>query len=246
MVVVNLGTGINLSTGDFLIQMLRVNTRHVHPAVELVMAPPHLYLDHFRHLTSGYKIKVAGQNLHWNGTINGEVTAEMIADFATYVVIGDNTRRGELEDDESINSKIKAAVAAGLSPIICVGDDLPAHEPLFVLEHELPVLLAGVDLPETAVIVYNPAFMMTAEGANDVAIMIRGFIEKMYGQDLAQKVRILYGGTLMPGHARYYVEGSKHWDNNIDGLYLSGENAVESGTILSTVQAVHFCIQPYR
>ena len=154
---------------------------------------------------------VGAQNLHWapNGAYTGEVSAEMLADLdVKYVIIGHSERRTLFgESDLIVNKKMHAALAAGLRPILCVGEDWDQRQlgvTLELIAYQLKAALAGVS-PEDmrrVVIAYEPIWAIgtgntaTPEQAGEVCSAIRGMLRKLYGARIARSTTIQYGGSV--------------------------------------------------
>lgn len=178
------------------------------------------------------RIKIAGQNCHWesSGAYTGEISVEMLKDAGCdYVIIGHSERRQYFsETDEMINKKAKAILAGGLLPIICCGETLEQRESGVTDQHiasQIRAALAGLSNEEVAksVIAYEPIWAIgtgktaTNEIAEDVCGYIRGVVAELYGQDVAEKVRIQYGGSVKPATLKALLE-----QPNIDGALVGG------------------------
>ena len=151
--------------------------------------------------------------MHWEkeGAFTGETSADMLlAVGCTHVIIGHSERRQYFaETDESVNKKMKAAFQHGLTPIVCVGETLQEREDgstLKVVERQVKVGAAGLTPEQSAklVIAYEPVWAIgtgktaTPEQAQEVHAMIRKMLGGLYGEATAQKIRILYGGSVKP------------------------------------------------
>lgn len=181
-----------------------------HPQVETVVCVPFVSLPAVADALAGVKIGVGAQNMHWaaSGAYTGEVSAAMLKGLADYVIIGHSERRQYFgETDESVNKKIKAALATGLIPIVCVGEDLAQNEAGLtesLVSAQVRAAFAGIT-PEQAcgvVIAYEPIWAIgtgrtaTTEVANRICgLVVRGTVAELYGEDVAQQVRIQYGGS---------------------------------------------------
>jgi triosephosphate isomerase len=200
--------------------------------VEKVFCPSYLAITTVADLLKGTEIGVGAQNLHWEtkGAYTGEVTGEMIAEFAEFVIIGHSERRAMFgETDETVNKKVHAALAAGLKPIVCVGetyDENQAGETGSVVTRQVKALFEGVSKEDAAgfVIAYEPVWAigtgLAAEpvGANNVIRdYIRQPIAELYDETVAQQVRVQYGGSVKPGNAVEYFS-----QPDIDGALVGG------------------------
>jgi triosephosphate isomerase (TIM) len=178
--------------------------------VETVVCPPFVCLPAVADALAGVKIGVGAQNMHWaeNGAYTGEVSAAMLNGLAGYVIIGHSERRQYFaETDESVNKKIVAALAHGLVPIVCVGEDLAQNEAgvteTFV-SGQVRAAFAGIsaDQARGVVVAYEPIWAIgtgrtaTKEVANHVCgAVVRATLVELYGEAVAQAIRIQYGGS---------------------------------------------------
>ena len=178
--------------------------------VETVVCVPFVALPGVADALRGVKIGVGAQNMHWadSGAYTGEVSAPMLKGLADYVIIGHSERREYFaETDESVNKKIKAALAHDLTPIACVGERLDQNErgetDVFV-SGQVRAAFAGLT-PEQAqqvVVAYEPIWAIgtgktaTSAVANRICgIVVRGTLADLYGEPVAQAIRIQYGGS---------------------------------------------------
>jgi triosephosphate isomerase (TIM) len=201
--------------------------------VEKVLCPPFVYLQIASEAVKGTSLKVGAQNMHWEekGAFTGEVSASMVQDFATHVIIGHSERRLYFaETDESVNKKLRAAIAHGLIPIVCVGETEEERLGLLteeVLRRQVQGALFEVELPPTAVIAYEPVWAIgtgnaaTAQDANEAIGLIRSEIALSQGDEVAQAVRILYGGSVSPGNIAEFVAQPE-----VDGGLVGGASLV--------------------
>jgi triosephosphate isomerase len=181
-----------------------------YPQVETVVCAPYVALPAVAGALKGAPIGVGAQNCHWadSGAYTGEVSAVMLKGLAGYVIIGHSERRQYFaETDEGVSKKIKAALAHGLVPIVCVGEDLAQNEAGITepwVSGQVWAAFAGLSAEQAAgvVIAYEPIWAIgtgktaTAEVANRVCgQVVRGAIDELYGQAVAQAIRIQYGGS---------------------------------------------------
>jgi len=180
---------------------------------EVVVCPPYVDLFAVAPLLKGTNIKLGAQSIHWaaKGAFTGEVSADMLKAFGvSYAIIGHSERRQYFgETDESVNARAKAAIAAGITPIVCVGESLAQREANetdgFVSAQTVAALK---DIPaadaEKLVVAYEPIWAIgtgrtaTSEQANETIGVIRAAIAGVYGKETAAKVRIQYGGSMNP------------------------------------------------
>ncbi|PKO21251.1 MAG: triose-phosphate isomerase [Chloroflexi bacterium HGW-Chloroflexi-1] len=178
--------------------------------VETVVCPPFVALPAVADALRGVKIGVGAQNVHWaeSGAYTGEVAPAMLVGLAEYVIIGHSERRQYFaETDESVNKKIKAALAHGLKPIVCVGENLAqneAGETEALVRGQVRAAFAGLTAEQARgmVIAYEPIWAIgtgrtaTSEVANRVCgLVVRGTIAELYGEAVAGAIRIQYGGS---------------------------------------------------
>lgn len=178
--------------------------------VEKVLCPPFLYLPLVAGACAGSSLQVGAQNMHWEekGAFTGEVSPAMVKGVAGYVIIGHSERRQYFcETDETVNKKLRAAIAAGLTPIVCVGETGPqrlAGETEDVLRRQVHGAFEGAQAPHSTVIAYEPVWAIgtgvaaTANDAQKAIAFIRAELSLIVGGGIASQVRILYGGSVTP------------------------------------------------
>lgn len=200
--------------------------------VERVIAPTFLALPAVAAALEDSPIKLAAQDAHWeaNGAYTSQVSAAMLRPYVDYVIIGHSECRQYLnESDENVNRKAKAVLAAGLRPIIAVGESLAqyeADETLPFVRSQVQAALDGIapaDLGKV-VIAYEPIWAIgTGRSASgDLADKIiksalRDTVAALYGDDIAQGLRIQYGGSVKPGNMEEFMA-----QPNIDGALVGG------------------------
>lgn len=200
--------------------------------VDLLVCPPAVYLLAVADKLGDSSIALGAQNMYHeeNGAYTGEISAAMLQDVgATYVILGHSERRHILgETDEAVNKKAKAALAAGLTPIVCVGELLEQREAgatRQVIEEQFSGSLAGLSDEQVAasVIAYEPVWAIgtgkvaTPEQAEEVHADLRKLAADRYNQATADRVRILYGGSVKPDNA-----GELLSQENVDGALVGG------------------------
>ena len=178
--------------------------------VEIVVCVPFVALQSVTDALTGANIGVGAQNMHWadKGAYTGEISALMLKGLADYVIIGHSERREYFNDtDILINKKVHIAVAHGFTPIVCVGENLEQNERGETeswIDVQVRAAFAGISAAqaEKLVVAYEPVWAIgtgktaTPEVANRVCgIVIRGTLADMYGEAVAQKIRIQYGGS---------------------------------------------------
>jgi triosephosphate isomerase len=201
-------------------------------AAEIVVCPSFLAVPDTSRLAAGTVIGVGAQDLYWkeSGAYTGEVAPNMVAEFCTYVIIGHSERREYFgETDESVNLKIKAAFAHGLTPIVCVGETLALRQENKTetwVSGQVKAALEGLTAEQVAslIIAYEPIWAIgtglaaTAEDAEHVCgAVVRATVAKMCGDAVAQAVRIQYGGSVKPDNTAELMA-----QPNIDGALIGG------------------------
>jgi len=199
---------------------------------EIVLAPPAVYLAQLHAELKGSNVSASAQTMdsHKEGAFTGETSPAMLVDMGVkYAVIGHSERRQYFgETDETVNAKLKAAIAFGLVPIVCVGELLAEREAgktTEVLRRQVSVALANVSAAEAAtlVIAYEPVWAIgtgktaTPEIAEDAHKVIRTEIATALGVGVAEATRILYGGSVKPDNVTTLMACA-----NIDGALVGG------------------------
>ena len=183
--------------------------------VERVLCPTFTCLSSVYELVKDTNIGLGAQNLHWeaSGAYTGEISASMVKEFCDFVIIGHSERRQYFgETDETVNKKVKAAQAAQLLPIVCVGETLAENEAgktKEVVTRQLRGGLTGIEIadPAKVVIAYEPVWAIgtgraaTSQDAQNVCKLIRDELEAMFGKANADAMRILYGGSVTGANA---------------------------------------------
>jgi len=200
--------------------------------VEVAVAPPFTALYAIRKELEGSSIHLAAQNLYWEekGAFTGEVSPLMLKEVGChYVIIGHSERRQFFgETDETVNRRIRAALAQGLKVIFCIGETLKEREEgktFSVIERQLEGGLKGLGDQEMTnmVIAYEPVWAIgtgktaTPEQAEEVHRFIRGKIEKLYSREVSEGIRIQYGGSVTPENVKGLMN-----QPNIDGALVGG------------------------
>lgn len=200
--------------------------------VDPVICAPFPALSLLVNETKGSRIEIGAQNVHWEkeGAYTGEVSVPMLqAAGITYVIIGHSERRSLFaETDDAVNKKVHAALAGGLTPIICVGEELEEREAgktKAVVHTQVIAALEGVSATDATKVVfaYEPVWAIgsgqaaTAEDAEEVCAYIRQLLTERYDQQVADKIRIQYGGSVKPNNISAFLSKP-----NIDGALVGG------------------------
>lgn len=194
-----------------------------------VICPPFISLDRVAQTIQGSTLKVGAQNMHdeEKGAFTGEVSASMLQGLCKYVILGHSERRSLFsETDELVNRKIRKVLGAGLSPILCIGenfDEKKEGREESVVSESLIACLEGVASSDALVIAYEPVWAIgtgmaaTGEQAEAMVALIRRLLADQYGHQDAQAVSILYGGSVTVANIQEFTS-----QPNIDGALVGG------------------------
>ena len=200
--------------------------------VEAVVAPPFTAIRPMAEVLEGSSVGIAAQNMFWeeSGAYTGEVSGPMLAEAGcSYAIIGHSERRQYFgETDSTVNKRLFAALAAGLRPIMCIGETLEEREAgqtfnVVAKQLEGGLTNVGDSLMASVVIAYEPVWAIgtgktaTPEQAEEVHRFIRQALAERYGPALAQAARILYGGSVKPENVKVLMACE-----NIDGALVGG------------------------
>ena len=203
-----------------------------HDRDEIVVCPNYLAIDVAVHAAKGTKVAVGAQDLHWEkeGAYTGEIcTSMLVAVGVTHVIIGHSERRQYFgETDDTVNLKLKSALTAGLTPIVCVGEVLEEREAGLtedVLRRQCLRAFNKVSAKKasTMVVAYEPVWAIgtgktaTPEMAAEAHEIIRAEAADSFGQEFAEQLRILYGGSVKPENAHALMS-----EKEIDGALVGG------------------------
>lgn len=220
-----------IAAGKELISALKPLVADV-TAVDVVACPTATALCSVAAEAKGSNIKIGAQNVHWekSGAYTGEISTDMLKEIGVeYVILGHSERRDYFgETDEGVNKRAKAAYAAGITPIICCGESLEIREAGTYKEHVVNQINADLDgfKPEEVaklVIAYEPIWAIgtgktaTFEQAEEVCKVIRETVEKKFGKDAADNIRIQYGGSVKPSTIKDLMK-----QPNVDGALVGG------------------------
>jgi len=200
--------------------------------VDVAVCPPYINMAAVAAAIKGSNVKLGAQDVHWEakGAFTGKVSCDMLkAVGVTYVIIGHSEQRQYFgETDETVNKKTKATLAAGLLPIVCVGETLDQRNGGImnaVIDIQTKGAFAGISAEDAAkcTIAYEPVWAIgtgvtaTPEQANEAHIFIRNILTQLYGKETADKMRIQYGGSMKPDNAKDLLARS-----DIDGGLIGG------------------------
>jgi len=210
--------------------------------VDKVICPPFVSLAAVRELIKGSSIKLGAQNIYFEekGAYTGEISPLMLADLCEFVIIGHSERRQYFnETNEIINKKVRAALKVKLKPILCIGERLEENEAgrtKEIITGQLRSSLAGIVYLNGLIIAYEPVWAIgtgraaTGEQANETIGLIRRNIAELYDKEIAQDVRILYGGSVTATNATEFMRQPE-----ID-VALVGEASLKANQFLSIVK----------
>lgn len=215
--------------------------------VDSVIGSPALFLETLVSEAKGTELQIAAQNCYWEnaGAFTGETSPAALADLGVqYVIIGHSERRDYFhETDEEINKKAKAIFANGMTPILCCGESLETYEAgqtAAWIEGQITKGLADLSAEQVSsmVIAYEPIWAIgtgksaDANIANEICGVVRSTVEKLYGSEVAQKVRIQYGGSVKPENIAEYMA-----KENVDGALVGGAS-LQPESFLKLLEAV--------
>lgn len=210
--------------------------------VERLVCPPFTAICSVRQKLKDSDVQIGAQNLYWEdgGAFTGAISPLMLKEFCSYVIIGHSERRAYFrETDETVNRRVKAALHHDLRAIICVGETLAENESGMtdeVIRREVRIGLQGLELEDATriVIAYEPIWAIgtgraaTPEGANAViAGSIRSTLAEMLTPDIAQSIRVLYGGSIKPVNAAGFFAMPEIDGGLIGGASLRADDFIE-------------------
>jgi len=200
--------------------------------VDVVLCPPFTALSAVKNIVEGTKVGLGAQNMYWEeqGAFTGEVSPLMLVELCGYVILGHSERRQYFgETDEGVNKKIKAAQSHGLTPIVCVGENLAQNEAGETAEFvggQVKAAFAGLSAEDAVkvIVAYEPIWAIgTGRNADPttansiIGLSIRGMLADLYGEDSAQQIRVQYGGSVKPENVESYMS-----QPDIDGALVGG------------------------
>ena len=213
---------------------------------EILVCPPYLTIPAVVEAAKGSAVMVGAENVHWaaSGAYTGEVSTAMLLDAdVTHVIIGHSERRQYFgETDETVNKRTAAALAAGLTAVVCVGetlDEREANQTAAVIDRQVRKAFEGISADDMAkvVIAYEPVWAIgtgktaTDDQAQEVHAQIRALLKDLYGEAVAEATRILYGGSMKPANAAGLLA-----QKDIDGGLIGGA-ALKAPDFLALIAA---------
>ena len=203
---------------------------------EVIACVPYVDLCTAIEAAKGTNIKIGAENCHWaeSGAFTGEISTGMLTELGVeYVVLGHSERRQYFgETDETVNKRTKAALAAGLKPIVCVGEllwerECDITEEVIARQIKLDLFDVSAEDVKKTIIAYEPVWAIgtgktaTTEQAEEVCAFIRATLAKLYGQEVANAVTIQYGGSMNDGNCDELLS-----KENVDGGLIGGASLV--------------------
>ena len=216
-------------------------------AVDSVIGAPALFLETLVTEAKGTELKIAAQNCYWEneGAFTGETSPAALADLGVdYVIIGHSERREYFhETDQEINKKAKAIFLNNITPILCCGESLETYEANQTaewIETQITAGLEGLTAEQVSamVIAYEPIWAIGTGKSADATIadticgVVRQTVEKLYGKEVSEAVRIQYGGSVKPENIAEYMA-----KENVDGALVGGAS-LQADSFLALLDAV--------
>ena len=215
--------------------------------VDSVIGSPTLFLQELMNASKGTELKISAQNCYWenSGAFTGETSPAALSDLGVdYVIIGHSERREYFhETDEDINKKAKAIFENKMIPIFCCGESLETYEAGKTaewIEGQITKGLTGLSNGQVSsmVIAYEPIWAIGTGKSADATIadnicgVVRATVEKLYGKEVSEAVRIQYGGSVKPENIAEYMA-----KENVDGALVGGAS-LESDSFLALLAAI--------
>jgi len=212
---------------------------------EIVICPPYVFLSSIKHQVSNIKLGAQDCFYEKKGAYTGEISPLMLKDLGVkYVIIGHSERRRYLkETDEVINKKIKMALKSGLYPILCIGEE-EKNSSSSIIREQLKKGLSKISFSKVAniIIAYEPIWAIgtgnacVPEEVLKINLFIKKTLTQLYNRKIAEKIKIIYGGSVNSKNAADYVKEAQ-----MDGLLVGGAslNASEFVRIIKAVSEIH-------
>ena len=227
-VAANWKMNLTVSQARELVKRVRAGLKAV-DNVKTVLFPPHTALAAVSEALHGSRIGVGAQNIHFEdqGAFTGEVSPGMVAELAQYVIVGHSERRHLFaEMDETVGHKVEAAIKAGLTPILCVGETSEEREQgraHAVVERQVAGGLDRVKSLEGLMLAYEPVWAIgtgaaaTPADAQDVMSRIRTLLRSRFGEEVAASTPVLYGGSVNDENVSAFLG-----EQDVDGALVGG------------------------
>ncbi len=230
-----------------LTELERLAMAHANAGVDILICPPATLLHRAAHSTKDTGIRIGGQDCHASdtGAHTGDISAQMLGDAgATAVIVGHSERRADHDErNEDVRAKAKAAIEAGLTAVICLGESLAQREAantLDIIAGQMSGSIPDLATGETVVIAYEPIWAIgtgkvpTLDQIGEVHDFIRARLERRFGAGVGRSIRLLYGGSVKPGNAAEIFAVP-----NVDGALVGGASlkADDFSPIISALEA---------
>jgi triosephosphate isomerase (TIM) len=247
MIAGNWKMNTTLSEALKLVKELNDGLSRPAPA-EVVVCPPFVSLAAVQEAVRGSQIKVGAQNMYFEekGAYTGEVSPLMLAGLCQSVILGHSERRQYFgESDEIINRKVKAALKAGLKPILCVGENWQQNEAEKteeVVGGQIKGAMVGISTMDNITVAYEPVWAIgtgraaNGQGANRTIGHIRAVLADLYSSGAAEKVRILYGGSVNAANMAEFMSQSEIDGGLVGGASLKSREFLEIIRITAEVK----------
>ena len=221
------------------------------PGVEVALCPPFISLERVARSLEGSSLKMGAQNMHYEdkGAFTGEVSLAMLQGICQLVILGHSERRNLFgETDELINRKVRKALEVGPRPILCVGEHLEERQEgreEAVVSASLAACLEGVVSPDSLVVAYEPVWAIgtglaaTGEQAQAMSALVRRLLADLYGQQGAEAVPILYGGSVTPTNVAEFVSQPDIDGALVGGASLDAQQFAEIVRVIAKTRATH-------
>ena len=228
MIVGNWKMNTTVAEGEALATGILLGLPHV-AGVEVAVCPPYVSLASIAKTLKDSDISVGAQNLYHevNGAYTGEISANMLSEICRYAILGHSERRSIFgETEAAVNLKVKAALGACMTPILCIGESLDERnrgDAESVVESQVKAGLAGVEVGAGIVVAYEPAWAIgtgqsaSPEIAQAMMAHIRQTLADLGGEDAASAVPLLYGGSVNAGNIGGYLS-----QPDINGALVGG------------------------
>ena len=215
--------------------------------VDSLVCPPYLAIPAAAELLHGSKVALGAQNVYWEteGAFTGEVSPKMVAEFCKFVIIGHSERRAYFgETDQSVNRRVKAALEFNLIPVVCVGETLEENEAgktSEVVMRQMRDGLAGVEVASAGqlVVAYEPVWAIGTgkaaypdDASRVIGKSIRPVLAELFGEEISQGVRVLYGGSVKADNAADFFS-----EEEVDGALVGGASLKAADFIAITEAA---------
>ena len=223
---------MNKTVSETVTLVEEITKKVTEPNCDVVICVPYTSISDAVKLTKGTPVKVGAQNMHFldNGAYTGEISADMLLELGvTYVIIGHSERREYYnETDETVNKKVLKAIEKNLISIVCVGETLELrenNETLGLVKGQVEKALKDVSIEDIKKVVfaYEPIWAIgtgktaTCEQANEVCKYIRECVKDLYNEEIANEIKILYGGSMNVKNADELLK-----EPDIDGGLIGG------------------------